>query len=517
MGGGSGKRIPPPPLEASLDDSQQSTSLTQSKLKPTIIDQLINPRKRYQPVLFIYWKRYIYIYNSIFPICLFLLSSFPSYNHIEFQFTFTLSLKILMYSNKTEFLQIFTNNYYTPSNYTNVQTTIFIISISTLVFIYYFYWKVPTKNKTVSSDKPPLQTLKSSKLLYDKSKEYQPLKPIPVTDFQWDQIEPIKSYPFKNAEYKLTMGIRTLDPQDWLLIEPTYKSRIETKSKILNNNHPDYPSTKDLRSSTLFSTPEAILAIKEFYGIVMNYMCDKYPTCFKIQEDENLIYNLITNKKYPMPNSIDDVEFDSYQLQEFLAENIEEDFIILLKDPTRESEENGGNEYFFKAGVFAFAAGFNPIDRFNTPLSFIHHPIPGYESKLKISMNRFFNRLSPGQFVTRLNFSIQTHNKFYVDDSNKGYHNPKGGDVLELLKFEDLDFENQVHYRSERQVLTKLPKSGAIVFTIRTYLLPLAQIKSEGKEVCDRLIGAIKGFPKDIAHYKRSDEWGEAVIQYLSK
>lgn len=49
-----------------------------------------------------------------------------------------------------------------------------------------------------------------------------------------------------------------------------------------------------------------------------------------------------------MPNSIDDVEFDSYQLQEFLAENIEEDFIILLKDTTRESEENGGNEYFSK-------------------------------------------------------------------------------------------------------------------------------------------------------------------------
>ena len=64
--------------------------------------------------------------------------------------------------------------------------------------------------------------------------------------------------------------------------------------------------------------------------------------------------------------------------------------------------------------MFAFAAGFNPIDRFNTPLSFIHHPIPGYESKLKISMNRFFNRLSPGQFVTRLNFSIQTHNKFML-------------------------------------------------------------------------------------------------------
>lgn len=70
-GGGSGKRIPPPPLEASLDDSQQSTSLTQSKLKPTIIDQSINPRKRYQSVLFIYWERYIYIYIYIIAYSLF--------------------------------------------------------------------------------------------------------------------------------------------------------------------------------------------------------------------------------------------------------------------------------------------------------------------------------------------------------------------------------------------------------------------------------------------------------------
>lgn len=418
-----------------------------------------------------------------------------------------------MNSNNTEFLQTIINNYYSNSN-NNVQTTtLFILSISTLVFIYY-YRKISTKKKN------PLPGQKSpKKSLYDKSKEYQPLKPTPLVDFQWDQVEPIKSYPFKNAEYKLTMGIRTLDPQDWLLIEPTYKARIETKSKILNNNHPDYPPTKDLRSSTLFATPESTPAIKEFYEIVMNYMCDKYPTCFKKQEDEKMIYNLITKKKYPM--HISSSTIDPYELQEFLAENIEEDFIILLKDPTRQTEENG-NEYFFKAGVFGFAAGFNPIDRFNTPLSFIHHPIPGYESKLKLSMNRFFNRLSPGQFVTRLNFSIQTHNKFYVDDSNKGYHNSNdGGDgdsgILEPMKFEDLDFENQVHYRSERQVLTKLPQSGAIVFTIRTYLLPLSQVKNEGKEVCDRLIGAIKGFPKDIAHYKRSEEWGEAVIQYLSK
>ena len=43
------------------------------------------------------------------------------------------------------------------------------------------------------------------------------------------------------------------------------------------------------------------------------------------------------------------------------------------------------------------------------------------------------------------------------------------------------------------------------------------KLKVRVKKFVIRLIGAIKGFPKDIAHYKRSDEWGEAVIQYLSK
>lgn len=67
------------------------------------------------------------------------------------------------------------------------------------------------------------------------------------------------------------------------------------------------------------------------------------------------------------------------------------------------------------------------------------------------------------------------------------------------MEYESLDFDTQVHYRSERQVLTRLPKSKAIVFTIRTYLLPLAKVKSDGMEVRQRLIGAIKGLPEDIS------------------
>lgn len=332
---------------------------------------------------------------------------------------------------------------------------------------------------------------------------------VPVDqNFQWDTSEPIKSLPFKNGPYKLTMGIRSLDIQDWLLIEPSYLNMIDNKKKIVTNNHPDYPADKDLARNTVFLTDEAVPAIREFYLTVVEYLCRKYPMIF--EKGNDVVYNRITGDRIPL---VADGKEEYKQYLIYLARTIEEDFIILLKDSSRESEENG-TEYYFKGGVFAFAAGFNPRDRFDTPLSFIHHPIPGYEQKLKLSMNRFFDKIEPGQFVTRNNFSVQTHNKLYVDDNNKG-HNLGKDEIQEPLDIKDLDFDKQVHYRSERQVLTKLSESGAVIFTIRTYLMPMSDLKREGPEVCERFIGAINGLPDDIAYYKRAKEWGPPVIEYL--
>lgn len=328
-------------------------------------------------------------------------------------------------------------------------------------------------------------------------------------DFDWLTEKPLKSYPFKDSEYKLTMGIKFLEAKDWLLIEDTYLDRINEKTRIVTNSHPDYAPDKDLRRSTVFTSEEGNSAIREFYDIVTKYMCDKYPMYFSKSEDQ--IYNKITEEYIPATSEgVDDPE----SLLIALTRTIEEDFIILLPDPTKKDEPYG-TEYFFKAGVFAFAAGFDPIEKFNQPLTCIHGPIPGYEEKLKTSMNRFFDRLKPGEFVSRSNFSIQTHKKLYVDDANKGYHLTQE-ELDRPIPYEDLDFDNQVHYRSERQVLIKMPKTKATVFTIRTYLHPLSQLK-EDPEVAARLSGTLLKFPDDMARYKNIVQPRPAVLRYLSE
>lgn len=336
-----------------------------------------------------------------------------------------------------------------------------------------------------------------------------PVKPV-QSDFTWNLAPALKSYPFKDKEYKLTMGIKSLDPQEWLLLDPSYKKQVAEKIKILTNTHEAYPAEKNLTGLTLFVTKEAIPAIHEFYDIVMRYMSTKYPMHFVKRGSQ--LHNLITDETVPYSAS-SSVNAETHLLN--LAKIIQEDFIILQKDPTREHEKDG-TEYYFKGGVFAFAAGFDPSTRFDTPLSFVHHPIPGYEEKLKLSMNRFFTRIEPSQFVTRSNFSVQTHPLYYVDDSNKGHNLPEDHEQ-QPIPIEDLDFEREVHYRSERQVLTKLPESKAVVFTIRTYLEPLSVLKNDGPEVCRRLIGAINGLPHDIAAYKRAYEWGPPVKVYLGE
>lgn len=57
-----------------------------------------------------------------------------------------------------------------------------------------------------------------------------------------------------------------------------------------------------------------------------------------------------------------------------------------------------------------------------------------------------------------------------------------------------------VRLRVERQTLRRLPRTGAIVFTIRVYLTPLEELVKE-PDVPGRLASAIRSWPEDVARW----------------
>lgn len=72
------------------------------------------------------------------------------------------------------------------------------------------------------------------------------------------------------------------------------------------------------------------------------------------------------------------------------------------------------------------------------------------------------------------------------------------------------------HFRSERQSLRRLPKSGAILFTIRTYFAPIPTIAHE-PYVPGRLASAVRSWNDDVAKYRGRARYGDVLLEYLDE
>lgn len=67
--------------------------------------------------------------------------------------------------------------------------------------------------------------------------------------------------------------------------------------------------------------------------------------------------------------------------------------------------------------------------------------------------------------------------------------------------------------RVEHHTLTCLPRTGTIVFAIRSYLTPLTQIRNEG--LGPSLAEACESMPEKFGHYKNRPTWGQQVCAWL--
>lgn len=74
---------------------------------------------------------------------------------------------------------------------------------------------------------------------------------------------------------------------------------------------------------------------------------------------------------------------------------------------------------------------------------------------------------------------------------------------------------DNVYLRVERQILTRLPRTNAVIFTVKTYMASLADIRNEGSG--PQLLAAVKAWPEKVAFYKRRPYWLEEVAKYLSE
>ncbi|VBB82430.1 Conserved hypothetical protein [Yarrowia lipolytica] len=311
--------------------------------------------------------------------------------------------------------------------------------------------------------------------------------PAPYPNWSVAHTKPLPYRPFKH-NYFVTMGIRSMSWDDWIELDNEWPefharkmNRIQERADKLNHTEPC-----------------AVPAVEELVDELSRYLTCRYPSLFKFTSP-GIMSNLYTGEVFDLrsrPWKEDPMTMCGKWLQDDLAVMIE--------------GEDG--LYYLKAGSIMLSGFWRLTDKLNMSLAEIHTSgdVPHFNAKLKTGMERFFQKLGPERAVNRNNYFIQTDNDLAWSHAI-GHED---SDTIGWYTAEDAVGVDQLKFRSERQSLRRLPKTGAIIFTIRTYFLPITQIAQE--PYCSaRLLDGIRHWDKDVSSYKGLQKYGPVLVPYL--
>lgn len=314
------------------------------------------------------------------------------------------------------------------------------------------------------------------------------ITPTPTEFLNWNyQLTKPKPYRAFKHKYNVTMGIRNMVWQDWIELDSEWEKYHQTKLQRVKE-----------RGGELYETGEkARDAVYELLDEFKRYLPNRYPKLFK-QTDIGLD-NLETGESHDFRPSL--TGEDPILIA---AKLTQDDLAVMMED------EDG--EYVLEAGAIILAGFWRFRDKYKMKLNMIHSSgdVPEFETKLKTGMHKFFLRLTCDKPVVRNNYFIQT-------DDNLGWSESIGPESQENVGWytanEAVDV-SKLYFRSERQSLRRLPKSGAIIFTVRTYFLPIVELCKE-PYIPRRLLNGINSWKEDVEEYKGYAKYKDVLLPYL--
>ncbi|MGB0499470.1 MAG: heme-dependent oxidative N-demethylase family protein [Rubricella sp.] len=144
-------------------------------------------------------------------------------------------------------------------------------------------------------------------------------------------------------------------------------------------------------------------------------------------------------------------------------------------------------EHVLVAGVLCFPSQWRLDEKLGRSLLSIHDPVVEYDATLARRVQRLFDALHPDRPLWRMNWLFYPDGAIETpaserDETGKGWQR-----------------SGRLFIRRERQALRRLPRSGAIVFSIRTMVTPVEDLPDDALAA---LLPAVGGIDADIAAYK---------------
>jgi dimethylamine monooxygenase subunit A len=177
------------------------------------------------------------------------------------------------------------------------------------------------------------------------------------------------------------------------------------------------------------------------------------------------------------------------------ARLVAEDLCVLTRDAGR---------WLLTSGVICFPSRWRPADKLGRPVAEIHGPVPAYDTELAPKVDRFLDALRPGR--------VGAWRRNWLVHDDPALHQPVAPPPPKSV-----DVPDGLWLRSERQALHAVPGDGppAVLFTIRTEQVPLAEVVADRPDVARRLGAAMAAWSPELVAYRGATAWHAEAVAVL--
>lgn len=249
--------------------------------------------------------------------------------------------------------------------------------------------------------------------------------------------------PYDGSATPFTIGLNVLDLADWLEIDGALHRYLDEKERYW----------RDERAAVFAATEASRAAQHEVLQLVTAHLPERFPDRYQLSGGTMTI----DGKR--------NIDFDDPATPPLFAaaRQVQEDLVVM---------EPAADGWRLTAASLSFPSSWSLAEKFDRPMHAIHETVPGFQAGTRNAelIERMFSNLRPERPVWRLNWSI------YPDAD---LHHPKskviGSDFVSEIR------PDEAFVRVEKQTLRRLPETGAVLFTIRIYVDPLAALIEHGE------------------------------------
>lgn len=254
----------------------------------------------------------------------------------------------------------------------------------------------------------------------------------------FDPSLPFRYRPYDGSAPAFTISMKPLDLADWIEPDHHFVRDLATKAALLAAKR-DVVFRQEAGSDA---------AQAETFHLLAAHLAGRCPHRFR-RVGEGI--EIVPTGQVVRPDAGEPLLMSA-------ARMVQEDLCLLQ----REAEG-----WRLTAAALCFPSTWSLAEKIGRPMAAIHTGVPGYAGIMGERVARIFDHLKPEMPVWRLNWSIygdaELHHPDVTSDPDQRF--PPDEPLL-----------RRAHVRVERQTLRRLPETGAILFTIRIYVDPLAAL-----------------------------------------